>query len=223
MKTNKLIIFDLDGTLLNTIEDITDGLNASLKDNNLPPYEISDVKHFVGSGVNILIERALKKHPNADFEKVKNGYMNYYGAWCKNKTKPYSNTIETLKFLKSQGYKLALLSNKPQRDTDATIAHFFPDLFDKAYGARENIKIKPDPEAVYSIIKEFAIDKENVLYVGDSDIDVKTAMNANIKSIICTYGYRTKEELEQYGVEIFASDMVDLKKKILKHFPLVCD
>lgn len=214
---NKLVIFDLDGTLLNTIDDIKDALNKAITKLHKDEFTLNEVKHMVGSGVNILIERVVKKR-DVSFDKMKELYMKYYGEGCKNKTKPYDGIINMLSTLKKENIKIAVLSNKPQRDTKATIDFYFPSTFDKVYGQREGVNIKPSPDAVFEIMNEFEVDNTSCLYVGDSDVDVMTALNSNLPFIVCLYGFRTKEELEKYSIDTFVNNANDLTKEILMYF-----
>lgn len=209
----KGIIFDLDGTLLNTIEDITDSLNKALKESSFNTYSSDEVKYFVGSGVYTLIERALKKYPYTkdQFDKVKLDYMDTYFLLQRNKTKPYDNILELLEKLKKINFKIAVLSNKPHNDTMEVIKYYFGlEKFDLILGQRENIPIKPNPTSIFEILQTFKLDKKDVLYVGDSDVDMLTALNAELDSVGVTWGFRTKEELIDSKAKYIVNDSSEI-------------
>ncbi|MDD3171401.1 MAG: HAD family hydrolase [Bacilli bacterium] len=211
----KYVIFDLDGTLLNTIEDITDALNIAFLKNGFKPYTIQDVKYFVGSGVDTLVKRSLDKRSISSkyYESVKNIYLDEYMKCQRNKTRPYEGIIDLLEILKREGIRMAVVSNKPQIDTAKVVYHFFgKGIFDVIIGAKEGMPLKPNPEVIYEVMAILGADNHNTLYVGDSDIDMKTALNANLRSAGCTWGFRTMMEL----VENKASYIVNSPLEILK-------
>lgn len=194
----KCVIFDLDGTLLNTIEDITDALNIAYKKNGLEPYSVKEVMYFVGSGVDLLIERSLNARSLSReyFNNVKSIYLTEYKKLQKNKTKPYEGIFEMLSLLKQRGLKMAVISNKPQIDTEEVIAYYFPkDIFTLVIGAKKEVPLKPNPEVVLAAMKELEVVAKETIYIGDSDIDMQTAINANLTSIGCAWGFRTIEDL----------------------------
>ena len=226
-KNNKFkgVVFDLDGTLLYTLEDILIAMNYALGKNGLTLITLDEVKYFVGSGARILIVRALKANKailNGDVintqeleDKVYDAYMEKYKVICADHARPYNGIIRTLNILKSLGIKMAVVSNKPQRDTENVIHHYFGDkIFDVVFGGREGIPLKPAPEAVYQTIKLLGLKKEEVAYVGDSDIDVKTFLNAGLFGIAVCYGFRTKQELVAAGATHFANS----PHEIIKYF-----
>ena len=215
MNKIKCVIFDLDGTLLNTIEDITDALNLALIKQGLSSYSIKEVMYFVGSGVDLLIDRALKARGLSTdyFTIIKKEYLSAYEHCQKNKTKPYPGIIPLLIALKEKGMKLAVISNKPQADTEKVVAYYFPEgLFHQVVGARKGIPLKPNPEVVWQTMATLQVNNKETIYIGDSDIDMKTAINAKVKSIGCTWGFRTLEELLQNR----ASYIVNTPEEICK-------
>ncbi|MBO4668202.1 MAG: tRNA pseudouridine(55) synthase TruB, partial [Bacilli bacterium] len=219
----KGVIFDLDGTLLYTLQDITDALNYAIRKNGLKEITTDEARFYVGSGAKVLVERVIDNNLYIKNGKVKktdelflslyNNYMDKYKDICTVTTKPYNGIIRTLNTLKRLGYKLAVVSNKPKRDTDSVIKRYFgEDLFDVVFGALEGIPLKPNPEAIYEVIKLLELNKEEVIYVGDSDIDAKTAINSGIYGLMVCYGYRTKEELKKAGALHFVNAPMEIAK-----------
>jgi phosphoglycolate phosphatase len=194
----KLVIFDLDGTLLNTIDDIADSMNKSLTQNGFKTYGIDEYKYFVGQGVKFLVESvlAMQPHTKEEWQKVHDDYMYYYGMWQKNKTKPYAGIIDLLNGLTEKGVRIAVLSNKPNHDTQKVISEYFPGIsFSAVYGARPDRGLKPSPDGVNDILTELEIDKTETLYVGDTKVDMATAINSELTSVGVLWGFRTREEL----------------------------
>lgn len=199
----KLIIFDLDGTLLNTIEDISDAFNYALINNNLRKASIEEMKYFVGSGVDNLVKRAITKIKSEKeidnyFSKIKEMYLSQYIKVQKNKTDLYDGIKELLLKLKELNIKIAVLSNKPDSDVKEIIKYYFKDFsFDYIQGQNKEVGIKPSSLGINRILKELNIKKEDALMVGDSDVDVQTGINARIDACAVLWGFRKKEELNK--------------------------
>jgi len=207
------IIFDLDGTLLNTLDDISDAMNYALSKCEFNPYSIDQYRYFVGSGVDILVKRALQKYDytQEDFDNVKNAYLEQYQKVQDHKTRPYPGILELIDILYRQNIKLAILSNKPHQDTiDVVTKYFDINKFNIVLGQRKGIAIKPSPQSVYEILGHFNLDKDNVLYVGDTDIDMQTARNAGLTSVGVTWGFRTYEELLKNNANFIINNPLDL-------------
>lgn len=196
----KGIIFDLDGTLLNTIDDIADSVNAVLERHGLPTHTVEEYKMFVGSGAKILIERALGNNTDNElFKTVFDEYIEYYGKHREDKTAPYAGVPEMLGKLKGK-YRLGVLSNKPHADTVPMVAaHFGDGLFDFVYGQRDGIPRKPDPTVVYGMINDMGLTVDEVMYVGDSENDILTANNAGCRACCVLWGFRTYEQMKNVG------------------------
>ena len=215
----KAVIFDLDGTLLNTIDDIGDSLNTALSAHGFKPHTVDEIKMFVGSGVDILLRRALAGTACTpeQLRGVKARYTEEYAARQAIKTKAYDGLVQVLDDLRRLGVKTAVLSNKPQEDTVKTVAHFFTlARFDLVFGQREGVPTKPDPTALYGIIKELGVSKEDCVFVGDSDVDMKTAANAGMKKIGVLWGFRGRGVLEEHNADYIidkAADIVEIVKK----------
>ncbi len=210
----KAAIFDFDGTIANTLFDLQDSINEALKMNGFSrEYTFEETKYLVGSGIRILCTRALnyKEHTLEQEEQVFSDFKKCYEKNQFNKTKPYPHVVETLLELKKRGIKLAILSNKKQSNTEEITNHIFPkDLFTKVIGQQEGVPIKPDPTSLNNLILSLGVNKDEVLYVGDSDSDMMVANNAKVKKVGVTYGYRKKEEIEKYHPDYFIDDFEEI-------------
>ena len=213
----KCAVFDLDGTLLNTIKTINHYLNFALAQYGLPPVSEDDCMSFVGDGAVKLIQRALAR-VGADkelFDMVYKTYNEAYNASPYYLTEVYEGIPELLFALKEQGIKLAVLSNKPDFAVKATAGMFFPDVFHIVRGGRENVPLKPDPKALFEILDELNVTPEETAYIGDSEPDVLTAKNAGVKNaIFLTHGFRTREQLLAAGAEILFDNPLEILNNI---------
>ena len=191
-----LIIFDLDGTLINTIDDLGQACNHALSVCGYPTHKIEDYPRLVGNGINKLIERALPEgHRNeATVLRLREYFVPYYDAHNCDLTRPYEGSPTLLQALKAQGNTLAVASNKYQAATEKIVAQLFPDTFDVVLGERDGVARKPHPQIVYDILLDRS-DKSETLYIGDSLVDAETAQAAGVKLILCTWGFCTEEQL----------------------------
>lgn len=200
----RLIIFDLDGTLLNTLDDLTDSLNHVLAAHGLPQHSKQAVKGFVGNGVRKLIERAVPggtEHPL--FDTILQENREYYREHMNIKTAPYPGVLRALKKLKDAGYLLAIASNKYDSATQGLREQFFRDTIVTAIGDGVVATKKPEPEIIYEVMRRYDIsDRADVLYVGDSDVDIRTAANAGIGCISVSWGFRSVKFLKEHGAGI---------------------
>jgi phosphoglycolate phosphatase len=197
----ELIIFDLDGTLLNTIADLAQSVNYALEQLGFPTHEESAYNYMVGNGINKLFERALpeKERTEENVRRVRELFIPFYSRHNMDKSRPYPGISELLNTLQQQGKLLAVASNKYQAGTEQLIVHYFPEIkFAAVFGQREGIAPKPDPTVVYDILHRTGVPKENVLYVGDSGVDMQTAINSHIASCGVTWGFRPRAELETF-------------------------
>lgn len=202
----KLAIFDLDGTLLNTLNDLADSCNYILEKYHLPVHALDSYKNFVGNGMTQLIERALPSELKSDLEvieKIKDEFLEYYTKHSAIKTAPYDGVIEMLKSLSSMNIKLAVASNKFMEGAQALVKKYFSEIkFSSVFGQRTNVPMKPNPQIVYDIMNELGItNKEEIIYVGDTGTDMQTAVNAGITSIGVLWGFRSEEELKNQGAQ----------------------
>lgn len=207
----KGIIFDLDGTLLNTVDDIKNSLNFVLEENNFPLRTEEEVKSSLGYGSLSLIKDSLPKDTTEDtINKIYNDYVSHYTKNNNNFTKPYEDIMTLLKLLKANKYLLAITSNKMQEAVTELNQETFLGLIDVAIGERKSLKLKPDPEMIVLALDELGLSNEEVLYVGDTEVDLLTAKNANLKSIAVTWGFRTKKELLKHSPDYVIDSPLDL-------------
>lgn len=212
----KAVIFDLDGTLLNTLDDLADSTNYALSKFGYPTRTIDEVRQFVGNGVAKLIERAIpegKNNPN--FEKCLAIFKENYAQNMYNKTAPYNGIIEMLSNLKSKGIKIAVVSNKFDLAVKELCKKYFEGFIDFAAGENEaqGIKKKPAPDTVISALNEFNFAPEDAVYVGDSDVDIMTAKNSKMSCISVTWGFRDEKFLLENGATI----LINAPSEIYNH------
>lgn len=202
-----LIIFDMDGTILNTLEDLKNSLNYVLQQAGYQIRTLEEVRTFVGNGIRKTIERALPS--DIEEEKVDelfSLFMDYYAIHNTDNTKPYNGVIELLKELKHLGYKTAVVSNKQNSAVKSLCKKFFTGLFDVEIGEKENIAKKPEPDEVNEVLKILNIDRTKSIYIGDSEVDIQTAQNSKMKSIIVDWGFRDRKFLYEHGAEVIVSN-----------------
>lgn len=214
------VIFDLDGTLLDTIEDLANACNYSLSTLGYDTYDVEKYKRFVGNGRLKLIERILPEGSKSGdvFVKAVDLFDEYYAAHMVDMTKPYEGIIELLDNLIEKDIKLAVVSNKPHKFTVEVVKKYFGDRFNIVYGQREGYPVKPDPKTVFEVINSLDVDLNNCFYVGDSDVDMITAKNSAVKSIGVAWGFRGLGELEEAGADYIANSVKELEKIILEVF-----
>lgn len=214
----KLAIFDLDGTLLNTIRDLADSVNYALEKNGFPKRTLEEVTKFVGNGIRKLIVRAVPKGTDEHMtDVVFEDFKEYYGKHCADKTEKYPGIDYVLDSLHKERCRTAVISNKADYAVKILCDDFFPGKFDAVYGERESmgIKKKPDPQAVLAVLDEFKTDRKDAVYIGDSEVDIATAKNAGVDGIIVSWGFREKEILIQNGAECIVDTSQKLVDKIL--------
>jgi phosphoglycolate phosphatase len=209
----KAVIFDLDGTLLDTLDDLADSTNTVLKQHGFPTHDREAYRYYVGDGIINLIMRSLpQEHSTADFAKELLPEINTeYGRCLNNRTQPYEGIRELLSELSARSIRLAVLSNKPHHFTTELVRSYFPDVpFDFVFGFREGIPRKPDPSSVLDIVKKLNCLKNEVLYVGDTDTDMKTAAAAGLYAVGISWGFRPIEELADSGANAILEKPMDL-------------
>lgn len=209
----KLIIFDLDGTLLNTIADLANSTNYALKQCGFPQHEVDEYNFFVGNGINKLFERALpeREKTEGNILKIRKEFLPHYDLHNADCSTPYPGIPEVLEELQQQGMMLAVASNKYQAATVKLIAHYFPDIkFIAVLGQREDVPVKPDPTIVEEIISIAGVSNEDVLYVGDSGVDMQTTKNARVIGVGVTWGFRPRKELEQFNPDYIIDEAKDI-------------
>lgn len=211
----KLCIFDLDGTLLNTLDSIAYYVNNTMKHFGLPVIETEKIRTFVGNGAKNLISRSLRYNGSElDAEKVLSVYIEKYNSDALYLVKPYDGIRELLSKLHENGVTLAVLSNKPHSSTSIMIDEIFgKDLFSVVRGPYNNEKVKPEPAVANEIAKGF--EKENCFFIGDSDVDIKTGRNALMHTVGVTWGFRDRDVLQNAGAEKIVSKAADIADIVL--------
>lgn len=211
----KTIIFDLDGTLLDTLDDLTDATNAALKKCGLKSRTRDEVCSFVGNGIAKLIERAVGEAGKEYQEEALAEFKSYYAAHCADKTAPYEGILSLLKTLQAQGIKTAVVSNKVDFAVKSLAKTYFDGLLLSAVGENEaaGIRKKPAPDSLLAVMKELSATADSTAYVGDSEVDIQTAKNAGVDCICVTWGFRKKAYLQEEGGKLF----VDTPAEILNY------
>ncbi len=213
----KIAIFDLDGTLLYTLNDLKTAVNYALSQFNYSPKTIETIRKSVGNGVEKLIERVVPEGKNnQNFSQILDTFKNYYKENMYNETYPYDGIIDLLKNLHNKNVKIAVVSNKFDSAVKELCNKYFANLVDYSCGENEilGIKKKPSPDTVLKVLSEFKIKKENAVFIGDSEVDIQTAKNAQIDCISVTWGYKTKEFLVDNGAKIIVNCAKDLENYI---------
>ncbi|MDO5969650.1 HAD family hydrolase [Flavivirga aquimarina] len=210
--TYKAIIFDLDGTLVNSIEDLGDSMNLVLDNFGYPTHNYKAYNHFVGSGIKNLVIKALPEtHKTHDIVNTCfNAMMDVYSNNCTVKTKPYDGILELLNQLKSQKLKLSVLSNKSDILTKKVVSSLLPNYFHPVFGLTKEVNKKPNPIKALEISETLNIKPENIIFVGDTNIDIQTAKNANMLAVGVTWGFRDKKELIESGAKYILNHPTDL-------------
>lgn len=207
----KTVIFDLDGTLLDSIEDIASSMNKVLESLQLPTHKIEDYKHFVGGGVDILVENALNNQSKEIKDEVIKRFKIEYDGKLHSKTLPYDGIYELLDELKKLDINLAVLSNKPHEFTVSYVNHFFKNYnFKEIHGQKKDVPKKPDPKAALDIVKCLDSSCENTYFIGDTKIDMQTAKSANMTAIGVLWGFRDEKELKEHGADFIVKEPLEI-------------
>lgn len=215
MKDFDTYIFDLDGTLLSSLDDLAASTNYALRWAGMPERTTEEVRMFVGNGVKLLMERAIPDgQQNPRFEEVYAKFREHYLKHNLDRTRPYEGVIGMLRELKRRGKKLAIVSNKFYAETQELARHFFADTIEVAIGERENIRKKPAPDTVLEALRQLGAPKEGAVYVGDSDVDVMTAKNSGLPCISVLWGFRDKEFLIKHGATLFVEKPQEILAKL---------
>ena len=212
----ELVIFDLDGTILDTLDDLADSMNYALAKYGYPTRTVDEIRSFVGNGLLILTRRAIA--PETDetaIQTVLAEQKAYYKEHCADKTKPYDGVIELLEELKAARYKLAVVSNKADYAVQILCEQYFPEIFHLTVGEKEGVRRKPAPDAVYAVLKELQVEKAKAVYVGDSEVDIQTAENAQMQAVLVDWGFRDMHFLKEKGAKILVHTVEELKSALI--------
>jgi phosphoglycolate phosphatase len=208
-------IFDLDGTVLDTVDDLADSMNEALVAHGLPTHSREAFFHFVGNGVMDLVRRTLPEDIRGDEDrlaKIAASYRESYQRLWNHKTTPYPGISEMLERLQASGLPMAVLSNKPQHFTELCIRHYFPQIrFEPLWGQRDTVPRKPDPTAALDIAQHWGLSPSEIAFVGDTDTDMKTATNAGMFRVGVTWGFRNAAELREHGADVLCGTAAELE------------
>lgn len=214
----KLLIFDLDGTLLDTLGDLQNSVNFALSKKSYPLRTLEQIRKAIGNGVSKLVERSIPNGiNNPDYIEVLDIFKEHYSRNYKEITRPYEGAVDVLKSLKGK-YLLSVCTNKIQDVAEELINLYFNGIFDFVQGDMPEVNKKPAPDMVNRVVKNLKINKEDCLYIGDTEVDEQTAVNSNVDYVIVTYGYRTKSELKELKIKTDLIDSLDQLDNILKRY-----
>lgn len=216
-KQIKLAVFDMDGTILDTLEDLQDSLNFALEKMSYPLRTYEEVRSFVGNGIRKLIERAVPQGTEVSrIDETHRIFMAHYEAHCADKTRPYDGITELLMKLKESGMATAVVSNKAHAAVLDLCEQYFKGLFDMAVGEQEDMAKKPAPDAVNLVLENLGYSREEAVYIGDSEVDIATAINSGLPSYIVTWGFRDEEFLRENGAEIIVDSTEELLNLLIQ-------
>ena len=211
------VIFDMDGTVLNTLEDLTDAVNHVFSQFNLPPRTIDEYRKFFGNGIGYAMRCAAPEGtPDELIDKMIPVFREYYDKHCLDKTKPYDGILELMRSLKAKGYKMAIVSNKIDSAVKELNDRFFSDYVSVAIGEKANVRRKPAPDTVIAALKELHSERSEAVYIGDSEVDLKTAQNSGLPCIAVLWGFRDRDHLTENGAVSFAEKPADVLS-VLEH------
>ena len=207
----ELIVFDMDGTILNTLDDLKNSTNYALALHHLPERTLEEIRSFVGNGIRTLIERAVPEGTSVPLmDQIHKDFMSHYKLHSADFTRPYDGITDLLKELKARGFKTAVVSNKADPAVQDLCVQYFDGLFDLAIGERPEIAKKPAPDMVHLALQQMQVSKEKAVYIGDSDVDVATAQNSGLDMIAVDWGFRDRKVLKAQGAETIISNPMEV-------------
>ena len=214
-----LVLFDLDGTVLDTVDDVRDSMAYALKEHGYPERTRDEIRSFVGNGVKKLVSRSMPEGARDDqqkFDEMYLAYTEYYSLHAAVKTKPFPGIEETLKLLHEKGIRCGVLSNKDDATTRQLITHFYGDLFCVVWGKKPEFSRKPKPDSLFAIAKEQNVPLSRVAYVGDSEVDIQLSENAGVDGVIVSWGFRSREQNLENGAKYLADTPEELQRILLQ-------
>lgn len=207
----KLVIFDLDGTLLYSLEDLMNSVNFALAVFGYELRTMDEISSYVGNGVQYLLRQAVPDNiSEEDFQLCFECFKDHYSKHCCDKTRPYDGVIEMLKILKAKGVKVGIVSNKYQSAADETCKHYFDGLYDMVLGESDVCRRKPSPDGINIMCEKFGVEKNEAIFFGDSEVDIKTGDNAGVYCVSVLWGYRDRDFLSRNGAKLFVSNPLDI-------------
>ncbi len=213
MKKKDTVIFDLDGTLLNTLDDLRDSVNAVMKKYGYPQHSLEQIRTFVGNGIGKLMERSVPGgRENEQFEQAFADFKSYYTDHCQIKTKPYDGVVDLMKCLSEQGFKLAIVSNKNDAAVKELNEIYLSRYTNAAIGERKGVRRKPAPDSVYAALDQLGSDIEKAVYIGDSDVDYETAVHCGMDCILVSWGFRDRELLESFDGAVVVDRCAEIRE-----------
>ena len=216
MMKYKAVIWDLDGTLLDTLEDLKNSVNYGLEGFGMPPITLEMTRRFVGNGVGRLIELAVPEGTDKETtEKVLARFKGHYEEHSLDATKPYEGVVDVLKALKGKGYKLAIVSNKIENAVGELAEKFFTGLIDVAIGETPDVPKKPAPDMIFKALNKLGIEKDEAVFIGDSDVDVATGINSGLDMLTVLWGFRDEDELIEAGAKVFVRKPEEILEELL--------
>lgn len=209
----RLAIFDLDGTILDTLDDLTASVNFALKTCGFPVRTRQEVRQFLGNGATELVRRSLPEAAGeAQREQVIQAFHKHYGVHCNDRTRPYPEICQLIRELCERNILTAVLSNKPDYGVQSLISLHFPEMFDMVLGVTDKVKRKPAPDGVLGILKTLQCTKSQTIYIGDSEVDIETAANAGVDCLAVSWGFRSLKQLEEAGAAQIVNTPEELKQ-----------
>lgn len=214
----KAVIFDMDGTILNTLDDLAYSVNYTMESMGMPTHSTQEVRSYVGNGLHKTIERSVPKDTSAEIvEKAYEIMVDYYSSHCNVYTRPYDGIPELIRDIRKKGIKTAVISNKSDAAVNSLCEEMFRDCFDFALGERAGIPLKPARDMVDITLDKLGIKSDEAIYVGDSEVDIMTAHNSDMKCISVTWGFRDRDLLKEKGADIFADSAAEIIEIINTH------
>lgn len=209
------VVFDMDGTVLDTLDDLTDSMNYVMKRFDMACHDREEYRQFFGNGVRYALERSVPENTPADvIDRMLPVFKEHYDVHCLDQTKPYDGITKLMRELKAKGFKMAIVSNKIDSAVKELNKRFFSEAVEVAIGEKPGIRRKPAPDTVFEALKELNSDQKEAVYIGDSEVDYKTACNSGLPCISVLWGFRTEEFLRNNGASVFAETPDDVLRRI---------